>query len=124
MPFEQGEEQRAVAAADVDDPLVAAPADRVEPLDPALPALLHRAVERGPFRWMRGEPLPEPGSLQSRERRRAACVQAREGTQPDAPEEMREVVPAVRAQQLGRGGVLKDARRRLGEDAVARESAQ
>jgi hypothetical protein len=73
---------------------------------------------------MRGEPLPKPGSVKPRERRRAACVQAREGTQPDAPEEMREVVPAVRAQQVGHGGVLEDARRRLGEDPVARERAQ
>src|SRR5215207_1376063 len=97
MPFEQGEEQRAIPAADVDNRLVAAPADRVETLEPALPALLHRAVERGPFLRMRGEPLPEAVSVQPRERRRAARVQARERLQPDTPEEMREVVPAIRA---------------------------
>src|SRR5215204_2299471 len=37
---------------------------------------------------------------------------------------MREVVPAIRAQQGGHDGVLEDARRRLGEDPVARERAQ
>src|SRR5204863_10149945 len=55
---ERGEE-RPVAAADVDDDLVAAPAGRREPVDPPLLPLLHSAVERCTFGRVLGEPRPE-----------------------------------------------------------------
>ena len=66
MPLEQREEQRAVPAADVDDRLVAAPANRVEPVEPRLPPLLHRPVEGRAFLGMRASHDQNPVPWRSR----------------------------------------------------------
>ena len=62
-------EQRAVAAADVDDHLALAPVERREPLGGAAALSRHRGVERRALGGMLREPLPEAGSEPLWERR-------------------------------------------------------
>src|SRR5262249_44383626 len=111
MALEQRAQERAVAAAHVDDGLVAAEPDDLEPLDPPLPVLLHRAVEDGALLRVRREPWPELLAEHAREGRTTACVQICHGLQPDAAEEMRERVPAVLRERLRLLGVAEGARR-------------
>ena len=105
---EQLDEQRAVAAADVDDRLVTAPVERGEPLDAPLraPRCIARSKALAPRGWSashdqkscrtsRGKP--------SRRRRRDG-----DGAVPDAAEQLREVVPAgVPREELGAGVLRK-----------------
>src|SRR4051812_8334024 len=125
VPGEQRDQQRAVAAAHVDDRLVAAPLDLREVVDPTFLPLLHRAVERGALVRVGREPRPELGAEDAREGRLARRLELAGRVVPDAAEEAREVVPAaVAVQQLRRLGVGEDAGRDLGEDPVARKRAQ
>src|SRR5207244_6587393 len=65
---DQLDEQRAVAAADVDDDLALAPLETREPLGGAGAFSRHRRVERRAVGGMLREPLPETGAEPVRER--------------------------------------------------------
>src|SRR5207302_7911051 len=119
--LEEREQQRAVAAAYVDDRLVAAPRDALEPLEPALPALSHRTVERRALIRMRAEPRPELLAVHAREGSLAARVEPAHRFEPRAAEEARKAVPAIDGEELRGRCVAEGARLRLLEDAVARE---
>src|SRR5579862_1446990 len=101
MALEQGEQERAVAAADVYDRLVASPFDALDTLQSPLPALRHRAVERRPFFGVLPQPGPELVAVHAREGGLSAQVERRCGLQPRSAEELRERVPAVVEQHLG-----------------------
>src|SRR6476646_4044026 len=124
MTLEEGTKERTVAAADVDDRLVATPLHSLEPLEPPLPPLRHRAIEGGPLLRVRREPRPELLAEHAREWRFAAHVQPANRCEPRAAEKAREVVPAVDREELRGRRVAEDARLLLGEDPVARERTQ
>src|SRR5262249_15845320 len=114
---------RAVAAADIDNRLVAAPLDRGEPCRAALLPLLHRAVEDCALVRMLGEPRPQVGAVLALEGGLPARVERAYGAVKGATEEVREGAPAA-AEELRCGRVREDTRFRLGEDSVARERAE
>jgi hypothetical protein len=117
--------QRAVAAADVDDRLVAAPLESGQSLEAPLLALLHRAVEPSSLVGMLSEPGPELAAEQAWKCWFAGGIESLRSPIPDAAEEAREVVPtATAAQVLGGRCVAEDAGSVLCKDAVARERAQ
>src|SRR5262249_8211770 len=113
----------AVAAADVDDRLVAVPLDGGEPCCAALLPLLHRVVEDRALARMLGEPRPEVGAELAPESVLAARVEGACGAEENASEELREGAVGAAA-ELRRGRVREDTRLRLGEHPVARERAE
>ena len=125
---EQRAQQRAVAAADVDDGLVAAPVERGEPLAGRSFPPRHRAVEDRPLVGVRREPRPEVGAERRGGRSTVAGrrIERRRPRVRNTPPNRcaNSCQPSVAAQQLRRLGVAEDARLVLREDAVARERAQ
>src|SRR5207244_3578773 len=110
VPLQELEQQGAVAAADVDDRLVATPVDALEALEAALPALRHGAVEGGALVRMGGEPRPELRAEHTREGGRTATVEIDHRFEPATAEKLSEVVPAVRREELGDLRVPEDTR--------------
>src|SRR5437764_15430527 len=70
----QRQQQRAVAAADIDHELVTAPIDALEAIEATLRPLSHRPVEGGALVRVRRQPCPELIAVDPRERRLAAQV--------------------------------------------------
>src|SRR5262249_5845018 len=97
---EQLDQERAVAAADVDHDVAGVPCDLHEPLRALVLSAGHGAVEGAAFLWMRGEPAPEIRAKRVREARLSRRVQLANGPVPNAAEQVRGGAPVRPAQQL------------------------